>query len=107
MQKKILILMITVLSSFSLVAQDSLHLSLSLKEAETYALEHNRTMQNASLDVKKAYAARWQTIASMLPQVSASLDYSNMCGYEMAIMGQHIAMPPSGTLAVTAWAALS
>ena len=107
MQKKILILMVTVLSSFSLVAQDSLHLSLSLKEAETYALEHNRTMQNASLDVKKAYAARWQTIASMLPQVSASLDYSNMCGYQMAIMGQAIAMPPSGTLAVTASVALS
>ena len=107
MQKKILILMVTVLSSFSLVAQDSLHLSLSLKEAETYALEHNRTMQNASLDVKKAYAARWQTIASMLPQVNASFDYSNMCGYEMAIMGQHLAMPPSGTLAVTASVALS
>ena len=48
MQKKILILMITVLSSFSLVAQDSLHLSLSLKEAETYALEHNRSMLIAS-----------------------------------------------------------
>ncbi|MDD3478829.1 MAG: TolC family protein [Paludibacteraceae bacterium] len=107
MQKKILILMVTVLSSFSLVAQDSLHLSLSLKEAETYALEHNRTMQNASLDVKKAYAARWQTIASMLPQVSASLDYSNMCGYEMTIMGGRIAMPPSGTFAVTASVALS
>ena len=102
-----LMLIFTMLGSLSLVAQDSLHLSLSLKDAETYALEHNRSMQNASLDVKKAYAARWQTIASMLPQVSASLDYSNMCGYQMAIMGQAIAMPPSGTLAVTASVALS
>ena len=107
MKKKMLMLIFTMLGSLSLVAQDSLHLSLSLKDAETYALEHNRSMQNASLDVKKAYAARWQTIASMLPQVSASLDYSNMCGYQMAIMGQAIAMPPSGTLAVTASVALS
>jgi len=101
MQKKILILVFTMIGSLSLIAQDSLRLSLSLKEAETYALEHNRSMQNASLSVKKAYAARWQTIASMLPQVNASLDYSNMCGYEMAMMGQNLAMPPSGTLAVT------
>ena len=51
MKKKMLMLIFTMLGSLSLVAQDSLHLSLSLKDAETYALEHNRSMQNASLDV--------------------------------------------------------
>jgi len=113
MQKKIIIIIAFIVASLPLVAQeslvaaDSLNLSLTLKEAEDYALEHNRTLQNASLDVKKAYAARWQTIASMLPQVNASFDYSNMCGYEMAIMGQHIAMPPSGTFAVKTSVALT
>ncbi len=102
-----LIFVATMLVSISMVAQDSLKLSLSLQEAEAYALEHNRSLQNASLSVKKAYAARWQTIASMLPQVNASLDYADMCGYQMTIMNLPIAMPPSGTLAITASVALS
>ena len=48
-------------------------LRLSLAEARDYALEHNRTLQNADLSVRQAYAARWQTIASMLPQADMSL----------------------------------
>jgi len=60
------------------VAQEKV--SLSLQDAQEYALEHNRTLENASLDIKKAEAGRWQAIASMLPQVSAGLDYTNMMG---------------------------
>ncbi len=67
------------------VAQNDAKLSLSLDEAKKYALEHNRTIQNASYDVKKAEAARWKAISSMLPQVSGSVDYMNMCGHEMDI----------------------
>ena len=48
-------------------------LRLSLAEARDYAIEHNRTLQNADLSVRQAYAARWQTIASMLPQADMSL----------------------------------
>lgn len=58
-------------------------LRLSLSEAQQYAVEHNATMQNADLDVKKAELSRWQTLASMLPQVRAGFDYQNMCGYTM------------------------
>jgi len=43
-------------------------LSLDLEQAEQYAIEQNRNLQNASLDVKKAHAQRWQTIAKLLPQ---------------------------------------
>ena len=46
-------------------------LALSLEDAKKFALEHNRTLQNASLAVKQKYAARWQSIATMLPQASA------------------------------------
>ena len=69
----------------NLMAQENSgkELRLSLAEARDYAIEHNRTLQNADLSVRQAYAARWQTIASMLPQADASLDYQNMCGYEM------------------------
>ena len=68
-------------------AQDGAELRLSLKEAQDYAVEHNYTMQNASLEIKKAEYTRWQTIASMLPQVKAGFDYQNMCGYKMVMGG--------------------
>ncbi len=58
-------------------------LVLSLAEAQQYAVEHNRSLQNASLEVKKAHAQRWQTIAAMLPQVDASAQYINMFNYKM------------------------
>lgn len=48
-------------------------LSLSLKEAQDYAVKQNRTLKNASLAVQEAYAARWQTIAAMLPSVDGSI----------------------------------
>ena len=60
-------------------------LSLSLEEAQEYAIEHNRSLKNASIDIQKAQAAKWQSIAAMLPQVSAKVDYSNYFGYQMDV----------------------
>ena len=81
-------------------------LSLSLKEAQDYAVKQNRTLRNASLAVQEAYAQRWQTIAAMLPSVDGSYSYSNYCGYtaEMTMMGNkiNINMPNVGALGVTA-----
>lgn len=57
---------------------------LTMKEAQNYAIEHNYSMQNASLDVQKAEAARWEAISTVLPQISGSIGYSNYCGYEMS-----------------------
>ena len=68
-------------------AQEETTLRLSLEEAQRYAVEHNATMQNADLDVKKAELSRWKTLASMLPQVKAGFDYQNMCGYKMNFGG--------------------
>ena len=48
--------------------QYSSTLALSLAEAQKFAIEQNRDLQNASLEVKKAHAKRWQTIAALLPQ---------------------------------------
>ena len=56
-------------------------LSLSLREAQDYAVKQNRTLKNASLAVQEEYAKRWQTIASLLPQADGSYSYSNYCGY--------------------------
>ncbi len=83
----VLLLMISAISLQSVRAQEQTTLRLSLKEAQDYAVEHNYTMQNASLDVQKAEYTKWQTIASMLPQIKAGFDYQNMCGYEMVMGG--------------------
>jgi len=82
-------------------------LSISLKSAQDYAVEHNKTLKNSSLDIRKAEAAKWGAIASMLPQVSASLGYSNYCGYEMNLGPMSMSMPATGTLGVTASVALT
>lgn len=76
-------------------------LTLSLSQAQQYAREHNATMKNASLDVRKAEAARWESIASLLPTVKAAFDYSNMCGYKMDMGMFQIAMNPNGTFGLT------
>ena len=48
-------------------------LNLSLREAQDYAVEQNRSLKNASMEVQEAYAQRWQTIAAMLPQAEGSI----------------------------------
>lgn len=77
-------------------------LNLSLAEAQDYAVETNRSLKNASLAVQKAYAQRWQTIASMLPSADLSWGYTSMMGYKMNFGGMPIEMPDNGTLGVTA-----
>ena len=81
-------------------------LSLSLKEAQDYAVKQNRSLKNASLAVQEAYAQRWQTIAAMLPQVDGSYSYSDYLGYSatmtMAGVPININMPNVGALTMTA-----
>ena len=64
------------------------------------AVERNNTLANAALDIRIAQANKWAAIAAMLPQVTASADYSNFMGYEMDLRGMTIAMPPYVTLGV-------
>ena len=75
MKKRLLGLLCGSICCLTLMAQtdDTNELCLSLEDARNYALEHNRTLQNANLSVRQAHAARWQTIASMLPQADMSL----------------------------------
>ena len=81
-------------------------LSLSLSEAQNYAVEQNRSLKNASLAVQEAYAQRWQTIAAMLPNVDASVGYTSYCGYKAQMstaMGDfNISMPDYVAYGITA-----
>ncbi|MBQ4395447.1 MAG: TolC family protein [Paludibacteraceae bacterium] len=121
MRKIILMMTVLLVTSTAVMAEDHVMaatksqearkstpkvMSLSLKEAQDYAVKQNRSLRNASLAVQQAYAARWQTIASLLPQVDGSYSYSNYLGYtaEMTMMGNkiNIAMPNVGAVGATA-----
>ncbi len=95
LKKLTLALALTALG-FAASAQQTLRLSLS--EAQQYAIEHNATMKNADLEVKKAEMERWKTLSSMLPSLKAGFDYQNMCGYTMNFGGGGSMMPDSVTI---------
>lgn len=83
------------------VAQEKV-LVLSLSDAQQYAIDQNKSLQNASLDVKQAEAQRWQTIAAMLPQVDGEIGYTNMLGYEIDFGGISRPMLPYFNAGITA-----
>ena len=59
-------------------AQDSQkELSLTLKEAQEYAVQHNKMAGSARLDLEASKMAVWETVASGLPQVSSSLSFTD------------------------------
>ena len=105
MKQLILISIAVFFSCASALAQDTL--SLSLNEAQSQALEHNRKLKNASLEIQKAEAGRWQALASMLPQANVKLDYTNFMGYEINFGLMSIPMNPSGNLTAQVAVALS
>ena len=76
-------------------------LRLTLKEAQDYALQNNRTVWNAGLSVSEAQKKTWEVISAGLPQVNASVDYSNMMGFNMSFAGMNIALPPTSNLQVS------
>lgn len=51
---------------------------LSLEEAKAYALENNRNVKNAELEVLIAEKKIWETTASGLPQIDADASYQNI-----------------------------
>ncbi len=58
--------------SILLAQENSGELNLSLKEAQDYAIQHNRMVISARLDVEASKMALWQTISAGLPQISSS-----------------------------------
>lgn len=64
------------------VSQDTVRMTIA--EARSYAMEHNKMMRNADLEIKKSQAATREAISSGLPQINASADYSNFLGAKMS-----------------------
>jgi outer membrane protein len=51
---------------------DSAELKLSLKEAQDYAIKHNKMVVTSRMDLEASKIALWETISNGLPQVSLS-----------------------------------
>ena len=66
------------ISGPAMVAQENgKELSLTLKEAQDYAMQNNKMVKSAKLTIEGSQADVWTTIASGLPQVSASAGYTD------------------------------
>ena len=82
MKKRFINLLCFLMLFVLVIAQETSQttMNVTLQEARDYAIRNNRSMQNASLEVRKAHAQRWQTIASMLPQADMSLNLQHVNG---------------------------
>ena len=72
--KNKLILIFSLLVTFAVLSQENTN-SFSLKEAINYALENNKTIKNANLDILAAQQDVWETTALGLPQINGAVDY--------------------------------
>ncbi len=82
-KKFILLLILT--TSIIAIAQEHPN-NFSLEEAIDFALENNRTAKNAARDVEAARQQKWETTATGLPQISASIDYQNFLKQQVALI---------------------
>ncbi|MDP2236218.1 MAG: TolC family protein [Bacteroidales bacterium] len=78
-----ILLLFFALISVNLDAQQKL--ILSLESARKHALDHNKYMQNADFAMEKSQLAVREAIANGLPQLNASMDYSNALGAKISI----------------------
>lgn len=69
--------------SINVSAQKSL--TLTLDDAVNYALQYNKTLVNSKLGVDKANAAVYAALANGLPQIDATMDYTNAMGANISI----------------------
>ena len=82
--KKILTIIITAFSIAGF-SQENTN-SFTLQEAIDFALENNRTAKNAAQDIEAAKKQKWETIATGLPQIEASIDYNNWLKQQVSLI---------------------
>ncbi|MBL7112084.1 MAG: TolC family protein [Bacteroidales bacterium] len=101
------ILLFILMAGLTPVIAQQESLSLNMQDAQQYALEFNRLVKNAGLAVNAAQEEIFEAMAMGLPQVNASIDYSNFLGAEIEINFSEDAPPtripfnPTSNLAIT------
>ncbi len=95
MKKSLLILLFSI-ANISL-AQQVDQRAFSLEDALNFAYENNTQMINADRDVQAAYAQKWATIASGLPQISAAGSYQDQIKLPVSLLPAEIFGGEAGT----------
>jgi len=87
MKRKHLFLLISAMLFYNgIVAQEKL--SLSLDAARQHALQFNKTLKNSGLSVADSQEKVWEAISAGLPQMDATVNYSNSMGAKIKIQFQ-------------------
>ena len=89
-QKSLLIIVFLGLSSH-VFSQDSKELlKLSVADAQAFALQNNRSVQSAKIDVSSAEKKVWETIATGLPQFNFAANYQHQFVVPQLSFGQFL-----------------
>ena len=94
--KKSLIILLFLVANLSL-AQQVNQKAFTLEEALKFAYENNTQMINADRDVQAAYAQKWATIASGLPQINAAGAYQDQIKLPVSLLPAEIFGGEAGT----------
>ncbi|WP_282043880.1 TolC family protein [Winogradskyella flava] len=74
------------LMCFSLGFAQDTSASFTLQEAIDYALENNRKAKNAARDIEAAKQQKWETTATGLPQLNATVNYQNFLKQQVSLL---------------------
>lgn len=78
-----------------LMAQD-VPTSVSLDEAIEWGMVHNRSMQRADMELKKAQKQKWETLSIGFPQITANLNYQNNIEQPVSLIPAEFFGGPAG-----------
>jgi outer membrane protein len=92
---KKIVFVVFLLLAFHAKSQQTPSRTFSLPQAIAYALEHNYSAMNTSRDIEIAQKKKWETTATGLPQIDASLNYLNNIVIKKMIFGNNVI--PFGT----------
>ena len=77
-------------------------LKLSLKEAQDYALQNNKMVISARMDVEESKRAVWETISAALPQVNSTASFTdNLKLMTTLLPGEFFGQPAGSKIPVT------
>lgn len=97
--KQFLAVMLLIFSAGgSLPAQTgSSELKLTLKDAQDYAIQNNKSVIAAKMDVEASKVALWETISNGLPQISASGSFTDNLKLMTTLLPGEFFGQPAGT----------
>ena len=95
-------LMSLLISGSVLIAQETKsELNLSLKEAQEYALQHNRMVISSKLDVEASKQSLWEAISAGLPQISGNAGLTDNVKLGVVLIPDFFSGHPENKIALT------